>query len=127
MTVPADGQLSGLYYLPSHQEAATSTAWARPSLEGDKTQQSLNALMEGTEKREKKKRRLREQRWRKQGQKEEEKYEKITFLRQGGGKIGRCVSKHVNKCQIKIQSKRTDIVVHRLKPKAELMTSKGRK
>lgn len=46
MSVPDDGQLSALYYLPSHQEAVTSEAWVRPSLEGDKTQQSLNALME---------------------------------------------------------------------------------
>lgn len=46
MSVPADGQPSGLYYLPSHQEAVTSAAWVRPSLEGDKTQQSLNALTE---------------------------------------------------------------------------------
>lgn len=45
LRVPADGQLSGLYRLPSHQEAVTSAAWAWPSLERDKTQQSLNALM----------------------------------------------------------------------------------
>lgn len=46
MTVPAGGQLSGLHQLPSHLEAATSAAWVQPSLKGDKTQQSLNALVE---------------------------------------------------------------------------------
>lgn len=52
MSVPADGQPPGLDYLPSRQEAATSAAWVRrPSLEGDKTWQSLNALMERTEER----------------------------------------------------------------------------
>lgn len=51
MSVPADGQLSGRRYLPSHQEAATSAVWVQPSLEGDKTWQSLNALMEQTENR----------------------------------------------------------------------------
>lgn len=46
MSVPAVGQLWGLHRLPSHQEAATSAAWGQPSLEGDKMQQSLNALAE---------------------------------------------------------------------------------
>lgn len=69
MSVPADGQLSGLHHLPSRQEAATSAVWVRPSLEGDKTQQSLNALVEKTEEEEEEK--LQEQRWRKQGQEED--------------------------------------------------------
>lgn len=42
-TVPADGQLSVACYRLSHQEAVTSAVWGRPSLEGDKTWQSLNA------------------------------------------------------------------------------------
>lgn len=48
MSVPADGQLSALCP-PSHQEAETSAAWAQPSLEGDKMQRSLNALMKKRE------------------------------------------------------------------------------
>jgi len=47
MSVPADGQLAGLYYLPSHQEAATSEAWVQPLLGGDKTQQNLNPPVKG--------------------------------------------------------------------------------
>lgn len=74
MSVPADGQLSGLY-LPSHQEAATSAAWARPSLEEDKTQQILNALMLEEEEKNKR-RRWQEQRWRREGQTEVGKHDR---------------------------------------------------
>lgn len=113
MSVPADGQPSGLDYLPSHQEAATSAAWARPSLEGDKTRQSLNALMERTEER---RRRLQEHRWRKQGQEEEGKQEKISFFsRQGGGKLRDVLAEKKTSAKLRFRAKRTDIVVHRLK------------
>lgn len=53
MSVPADGQLSALWRLPSHQEAVTSAALVQPSLGGDKTQQSLNALIARSEEEEK--------------------------------------------------------------------------
>lgn len=52
MSLPADGQLSGLCPL-SHQEAATSVAWVRPSLKGEKKQWSLNALQKKEEEMEK--------------------------------------------------------------------------
>lgn len=80
----------------------TSAAWARPSLGGDKTQQSLNALIgEST--------RLQEQIWRKTREAGEDK-----VFEAKRGQIMRYVGKEENKGQIKIWSKRTDIVCHRL-------------
>lgn len=115
MSVPADGQPSGLCYLPSHQEAATSAVWVQPSLEGDKTWQSLNALMEETEKR-RMGRGCRSRYGENKGRRREErKQQKDKVFEAERGENERYDSKEENKRQIKIQSKRTDIVGWRLK------------